>query len=357
VTHDGKRSWLVDPDGRPFWSTGLDCVLVDETVAAVGGLKKALTFLPDVNGEFRDAVSRRQRRPEMSHVNYLAANFIRAFGAKDWHAAWAEIALGQLRRLGFNTVANWSEWEIAKAAGFPYVRPLHPEFTKTPMVFRDFPDVFHPAFAEEAGALAQHLAERRDDPALIGYFLMNEPTWGFAKETPAAGMLYSSPRSEARSALAEFLSSFYENDTALATAWGAGVTWEMVDKGEWRRPLTPRAEADLVAFSEIMVDKYFGALSRACRAVDPNHLNLGIRYQGVPPAWAGEGHALLRRLQSGLLRAARAGGRHGEDLRDAQAAGARWGVAFWCARRRPAGLGHRPRQDPGRPRPGLPHLH
>ena len=63
----------------------------------------------------------------------------------------------------------------------------------------------------------------------------------------------------------------------------------MVEEGEWRRPLTPRAEADLAAFSEIMVDKFFCALSGACRAVDPNHLNLGVRYQGVPPAWAVEG--------------------------------------------------------------------
>lgn len=286
VTHDGKRSWFVDPDGHPFWSTGLDCVLVEETAAAVGGLEKAVIYLPDANGEFRDA---RRRRREMPHVNYLAANFIRAFGAKEWHAAWAEIALGQLHRLGFNTVANWSEWEIAKAAAFPYVRPLEPEFTQTPLVFRDFPDVFHPAFAAEARTLAQQLADTRGDPALIGYFLMNEPGWGFAKETPAAGMLYSSPRSAARSALVQFLSSLYENEIALAAAWGAGVTWEMVEEGEWRRPLTPRAEADLAAFSEIMVDKFFGTLSGACRAVDPNHLNLGVRYQGVPPAWAVKG--------------------------------------------------------------------
>ena len=35
-----------------------------------------------------------------------------------------------------------------------------------------------------------------------------------------------------------------------------------------------------------MVNKYFGILSKACKKVDPNHLNLGIRYAGVPPSWA-----------------------------------------------------------------------
>ena len=33
----------------------------------------------------------------------------------------------------------------------------------------------------------------RNDPAFIGYFLMNEPTWGFASQTPAEGMLLNTP--------------------------------------------------------------------------------------------------------------------------------------------------------------------
>jgi len=37
------------------------------------------------------------------------------------------------------------------------------------------------------------------------------------------------------------------------------------------------------------VDRYFGTLSKACRDVDPNHLNLGIRYYTVPPYWALKG--------------------------------------------------------------------
>jgi len=53
--------------------------------------------------------------------------------------------------------------------------------------------------------------------------------------------------------------------------------------------LSPEAQADLSAFSVVMVDRYFRTLSRACKAVDPNHLNLGMRWQGVPPDWAVEG--------------------------------------------------------------------
>jgi hypothetical protein len=46
---------------------------------------------------------------------------------------------------------------------------------------------------------------------------------------------------------------------------------------------------DLQDFSVLMAGKYFQALSQACKKVDPNHLNLGMRWAGVPPKWAVEG--------------------------------------------------------------------
>jgi hypothetical protein len=67
------------------------------------------------------------------------------------------------------------------------------------------------------------------------------------------------------------------------------VTYAAIAKGAWTAPLTTKAESDLGDFSEIMVSRFFGTLSDACREVDPNHLNLGIRYASVPPSWALEG--------------------------------------------------------------------
>ncbi len=284
--HDGKRWWLVDPDGFAFWSAGLDCVSVN-TVAAYAGLEKALAWMPEEDGPYGDIYWQRQSEARM--INYLKANFIRAFGRDDWHGKWSEVTLGLLRRFGFNTVANWSEWQIAKAAGFPYVRPLDFRRGKTPQVFRDFPDVFHPDFEGEAAEFAKQLEETRDDPALIGYFLMNEPTWGFAQETPAVGMLHNTAKCETRLALRDFLKDKYGGDAGLAAAWEMEVTLAAVGEGEWRERLTKAAERDLEAFSAVMVEKLFTALSDACKRVDPNHLNLGARYYTVPPPWALKG--------------------------------------------------------------------
>ncbi len=283
--HDGRRWWLVDPDGYAFWSAGQDCVRVD-TDAAYAGLESALAWMPECEGPYAEVYTDRGETPT---INYLAANFIRAFGPETWHDRWAEIALAELRRTGFNTVANWSEWEVARAAQVPYVRPLHPRLSTTPLVYRDFPDVFDARFAQDAAAFAEDLRDTAGDPALIGYFLMNEPTWGFAQETPAAGMLYSAPPCPGRRALAAFLADRYGSDEALAAAWGVPVTLELVAEGEWRAPLSETAQADLAEFSAVMVKRFFEGLSQACRAVDPNHLNLGVRYYTVPPAWAAEG--------------------------------------------------------------------
>ncbi len=283
--HDGNRWWLVDPEGYLFWSTGMDCVTFS-IESAYDGLETALTWLPD-RGEGAFAAAYGQY--EVSIFNYLRANFIRAFGPEDDASAWSEIVLSQLREAGFNTVANWSDWRIA-AERVPYVRPLRGDGLRgLPNVYRDFPDVFHPDFEVAADEFAAQLRDTVEDPALIGYFLMNEPTWGFASEPPAVGMLFNTPECYGRQALSEYLREKYGSEAGLADAWGSGVTFAAVAAGHWSRAITAEAVADLTAFSEKMVVRYFGVLSAACRRVDPNHLNLGIRYYTVPPEWAVRG--------------------------------------------------------------------
>lgn len=285
--HDGKRWWLVDPEGGLFWSAGMDCVRVD-TDAAHGGLDAALAWLPPAGGEF--AAARSARGSDQPMVNYLSANLIRAFGPSDWRTKWAELALAELRELGFNTVANWSDWTIARDAQFPYVRPLNLTITKVPMLFRDFPDVFHPEWETECANFATQLNATKDDPAFIGYFLMNEPTWGFSPLCPAEGMLQNAPAGcHARRQLAEWLRERHGNEETLAKHWAQPVTLAKVRDGGWGATFSPAARKDLETFSELMTERYFDGLTQACRTVDPKHMNLGIRYYTVPPWWAIKG--------------------------------------------------------------------
>jgi len=127
------------------------------------------------------------------------------------------------------------------------------------------------------------------DPALIGYFLMNEPTWGFAAQCPALGMLQNTAECQARRQLAEWLHERYTDDAGLSAAWKSPVTLAAVSQGLWNRPVTAEMTKDLETFSEIMVEKFFGTLTDACRKADPVHMNLGARYYTVPPWWAIKG--------------------------------------------------------------------
>ncbi|MBM3810577.1 MAG: hypothetical protein FJW20_02960 [Acidimicrobiia bacterium] len=287
--HDGKRWWLVDPDGYAFWSTGLDCVRVD-CEARIDGMEPALKWLPESGGAFGEILrgSERTRTPGR-YVNYLAGNLIRALGKDAWRDKWARIALAELRRLRFNTVGNWSDWEYASGEKFPYVRPMSFRPQRVGLLYRDFPDVFHPDFEKDAADYAEPLQASAADPAMIGYFLMNEPTWGFSSELPAMGMLYNTETCATREELARYLGSKYGSSEALAAAWKTEASLEKVAKGKWQGMLPAEAMGDLREFSARMVERYFEVLSRAARRADPNHLNLGMRWAGVPPDWAARG--------------------------------------------------------------------
>ena len=291
VQHDGRRWWLVDPDGFAFWSVGVDCVSVDQTNTAYAGLQTALTWRPNPRGRYADIYQTDLYRYEPPgtpghRINYLAANLIRALGNRNWREKANQICLAQMKQLGFNTMGNWSDWKAAPQAGFPYVRPLDFHAPRSGCIFREFPDIYHPDFAADVQAYAAALAPTANDPALIGYFLMNEPSWGgFSSQTPAAGMLFNTRTCHTRRELARWLQARYGTAAKLAAAWKMPVGFSQVQTGLWRQELGPAAQRDLREFSTIMVGRYFGLLAAACRRTDPHHLNLGVRYNAVPPAW------------------------------------------------------------------------
>lgn len=285
--HDGRRWWLVDPDGAAFWSTGL-CCMAPGIDAAVDGLRHLLEWVPPQDGSWPDVWRERQSGVNRGWtLDYSVANLIRAFGAGEWRESWRRLALNFLRETGFNTIGNWSDWELGAAAQFPYTRPL-PSISqfRTPKIFRDFPDVFDEQFPAECDEWARHLEVTRDDPAFIGYFLCNEPEWAFARQTPAEGMLVNTSGGPSRERFAAFLRERHGNESDLAAAWGCPVTFDSVASGRWHSlPVAPGFFKDAEDFSGILATRLFGELSAACRRVDPNHLNLGARFAHLPPAW------------------------------------------------------------------------
>ena len=294
--HDGKRWWLVDPDGHLFWSCGLVCVHSsignNESILETRwqNFRAAHASLPNVLG----ALGRGYRlnpwhTKDNREFNYLEANFTRAFGPERWYDQWISVAHAELRRLGCNTAGNWSDEYAARREGTPYVRPLELgfKFPMTPLIGPDFPDVFHPNLVADARTFAENsLQETVNDPCLLGYFLHNEPAWDLHEGGMAVTMLQQNPDCMARRVLADRLRKKYGNDRGLQKAWGMGATLHQVAEGVWTEDFSAAALLDLQAFSTELLDRLFRVLSIACRKVDPHHLNLGVRWWTFPPNWA-----------------------------------------------------------------------
>jgi hypothetical protein len=134
---DGHRWWLVTPDGRPFYSTGINHVGAD--------------------GNDVDRVSGRCPYCEAIATGYPNVD------------AWTSATVDRLRAWGFNTMGSWSDIDTF-GTRMPYTALLH---------FATSGDWFAPEFADHAAAVARDsVAPRRDDPNLIGWVTDSELRWG-----------------------------------------------------------------------------------------------------------------------------------------------------------------------------------
>jgi hypothetical protein len=276
------RWWLVDPDGGGFFSAGMDCVRPESQAALDPGMERLLADPPPRDGAFAAAwTTSNLGQPA---VDFPVANLVRTFG-DGWKEAWQRLTTARLRAWRFNTIGNWSDVAAARASGLPYVIPM-PGYPKTALrLFRDLPDVFDPAFAAAAATWAGHLAPFAGDPALIGWFLANEPHWAFGRFNLASEMLEDNPGSHSRRALAAWVSERYAGDVAAwSAAWGrrfAGFD-ELVSARHRRlAEASPRAAADLWEFSRLLAERFVAIPAQACKAVAPGHLCLGMRWAWI----------------------------------------------------------------------------
>jgi len=131
--------WLVDGDGKRFFSAGVN-------VISAGG---------DPN------------KIDPANPEYCGLKFYKN------HDAWWKAASGRLRKWGFNTVGGWADERVIAKHDMPYMVSLHlGNYVGAPWV-----DVGSKASMDIIRPLVEPLAKYRDDPLLIGYFIDNELGW------------------------------------------------------------------------------------------------------------------------------------------------------------------------------------
>ncbi len=175
VAEHAGRWWLVDPDGRPFFSAGCDCVS-PHAAGPVGGRESLFADLTDAQWRGTNTDGSPWSNPRWA--DFYNRNVRRRHEATghDWHEPWSRQTATRLRAWGFNTIANWSDPVLTRRGLLPYTTNL----ASLAPFCGHLPDVFSPDFAQKVRALVEpEVAPYIGDKMLIGYFVGNEPHWTF----------------------------------------------------------------------------------------------------------------------------------------------------------------------------------
>jgi len=278
--YDGKRWWLVDPDGFAFLSAGVDCIR-DNVEGSITGQEDIFAWLPSQSDSLYSAAYRK-RGEDITQFDFLKSNLIRVYGA-DWYEKWEEITAGLLKEWRVNTIANWSNLKFAKKANVPYVLNMSGFPTTNILLYRDFPDVFSTEYSINAADFAKQLEEYKNDRFLIGYFLSNEPHWAFGDNNLAFEMFATNTPSATKLHFSEYLKSKYHEDISeFNAAWKQNISGFIEINGlVFKESPSKECWNDCNDFSGIMVDQYVKLVCDEVKKVDSNHLNLGMRYAWI----------------------------------------------------------------------------
>lgn len=249
--------WLVDPDGHPFISKGVN------HVSFHGDHCPALGYSP-------------------YHRNVQAK-----YASEE---KWAEATVQRLRSWGFNTIGAWSSPSLFRH--MPYTVILNMGASAGADWMRGtFPDVFSQKFRQVLDEVAaKECAPRKNDPLLVGYFTDNELRWGPDWRSPQhlldEYLLAFPPDAPGKQALLDFFRKRYPRIEEFNAAWGLSVSgWEAVLHLK-ELPKAPKEEveerrlADRLDFLGSIAREYFRCCCDAIRKHDPNHLILGVRFAG-----------------------------------------------------------------------------
>jgi len=185
--------WLVDPDGRLFFSHGVDCVNHGEGVTGVGFRENYFEDLPPkddpVFGPCWGLIRYKAAHgfyAETNHLPYATYNIGMATMIRKYGAGWSEIARDlahrRIRAWGLNTIANWSSPYVYALRRTQYTLCLGkggaPRRKGSKGWWGPLPDPFDPKFEQVLRERAKKAAKTmRDDPWCLGVFVDNELSW------------------------------------------------------------------------------------------------------------------------------------------------------------------------------------
>ena len=288
--------WLVDPEGRLFWSHGIDCVGAGNATP-ITDRENYFRELPNANSPFAGFYGTGSWAPHgyyKDHSPYKTydfsqANFLRKYG-RDWTDRFAQITHRRLQSWGLNTIANWSDGDVYLMRKTPYVCTISygsKTLEGSEGYWGKFYDVFDPSFRDRLrDRLASEKDKTADDPWCIGYFVHNELSWG--DELSLAVAALASPADQpAKNVFIDGLKEKYNTIEKLNAAWATNhASWQELLEST-RPPDKDKAREDLAAFYTKTAETYFKTIRDELKKAAPAKLYLGCRF-----AWVNDRAAL-----------------------------------------------------------------
>ena len=295
LKHDGKW-YLVDPEGKLFFSHGIDQFNGSETT----GFELREHYFeklpqksdPETRGLWgtsnpapgKNFYRLKNLRPAV--FNYYGRNLKRKYG-DDWRNIHRQLMHDRAASWGINTLGNWSWGNYARVGRTPYCLQAYsdgPVIKGHTGTWQHFEDVFDPKFEESiVSNLSRSWKFAAGDPMCIGAFVDNEHRWG--NETALAEAVLRSPADQA--AKQEFrrrVEKRYGDIAGLNAAWKSSyASWDAF-AAETALPDPDAAKDDLKAFNDALIERYFEGCRAVVKRVLPGKLYLGCRFAGVPRA-------------------------------------------------------------------------
>jgi hypothetical protein len=291
--YNGKW-WFVDPEGKLFFSSGIDGINPTNSTNGTGITDRDTWFSylpPSTSGVFGSCYGR-YAYPLSGYYagkstvtyDFLRSNLINKYGS-DFVSIYSNRSHQRLRSWGVNTIGNWSSTSVTLLHKTPYVLQLYPRarsLAGSSSYSVEFWDVFDATLSSVIQEnVTNEIGKSAEDPWCLGYFTGNELQWG--DETHLArGTLASPANQPAKIVFQQDLKTKYTTIDNLNSAWGTSyLSWDAFLQSQTVPNANGGARADLLAFNQKTADQYFKVCRDSIKAAAPHQLYLGCRFSNV----------------------------------------------------------------------------
>lgn len=285
--HNGKW-WMVDPEGRLFWSNGMNCVASNVGLSGILGREHYFEGLPSKknplvqfydegnwasHGFYKDKIP-------FTAYQFYQSNLYKKYG-DDWLEQFRENVHTRFRSWGFNTIGNVSDMVANQMQKTPYTGTVWingtPKIEGSEGFWGKFHDVFDPKFRQAVRNNMDNQKTGANDPWCIGFFVDNELSWGKIGSL-SEGTLRSPATQPAKIEFVKDLKAKYKNIAALNAQWKTNhKSWDALLKST-NLPSRDAARSDLYDFYDKIAKTYFRIVKEELTRIAPNQYYLGCRF-------------------------------------------------------------------------------